>query len=68
MPQDEQPVPGPIDGLRLPWRPRKVLQEENITTLDRLRAAADRLDRLEGVGAKTARPSETNSPAWQLWI
>ncbi len=54
MPQDV-PVPGPIDGLRLPQRVWKVLQQENITTLDRLRAIADRIERLENVGAKTAR-------------
>ena len=54
MPLDE-PVPGPIDELRLPRRAWKVLQQENITTLDRLRAIADRIERLENVGAKTAR-------------
>jgi DNA-directed RNA polymerase alpha subunit len=53
-PQDE-PIAGPIEGLRLPARTWKVLREENLTTLDRLRAVADRLDRLEGIGAKTAQ-------------
>jgi DNA-directed RNA polymerase alpha subunit len=54
MPLDE-PVPGPIDGLRLPRRAWKVLQQENIITLDQLRAIADRLERvLPGIGGKTA--------------
>jgi DNA-directed RNA polymerase alpha subunit len=53
-PQDK-PVPGPIEGLRLPARAWTALRRENITTLDRLRAVADRLDRLEGIGAKTAQ-------------
>jgi hypothetical protein len=52
--RQDAPVPGPIDGVRLPQRAWKVLQQENIT-LDRLRAAADRLDRLEGIGVKTAQ-------------
>jgi hypothetical protein len=54
MPQDE-PVPGPIDGLRLPRRAWKMLQQENITTLDRLKAVADRIERFERIGPKTAR-------------
>jgi DNA-directed RNA polymerase alpha subunit len=54
MPLDE-PVPGPIDSLRLPRRAWKALQQENITTLDQLRAVADRLERvLPGIGGKTA--------------
>jgi DNA-directed RNA polymerase alpha subunit len=53
-PQDE-PISGPIVGLRLPARVWKVLRRENITTLDRLRAVADRLDRLEGIGPKTVQ-------------
>ena len=53
-PQDE-PILGPIEGLRLSARAWTALQRENITTLDRLRAVADRLDRLEGIGAKTAQ-------------
>ena len=54
MPQDE-PVPGPIDGLRLPRRAWKMLQQENITTLDRLKAVADRIERFERIGPKTAQ-------------
>jgi DNA-directed RNA polymerase alpha subunit len=53
-PQDE-PISGPIEGLRLPARTWTALRQENLTTLDRLRAVADRLDRLEGIGAKTAQ-------------
>jgi DNA-directed RNA polymerase alpha subunit len=58
MRQDE-PVPGPIDGLSLPRRAWKALQQEHITTLDRLNAVADRLDRLENIGSKTARTIRT---------
>jgi DNA-directed RNA polymerase alpha subunit len=54
MPLDE-PVPGPIDGLRLPRRAWKALQQEHIATLDQLRAVADRIERvLPGIGHKTA--------------
>ena len=54
MPLDE-PVPGPIDGLRLPRRAWKALQQENIITLDQLRAVAGRIERvLPGIGSKTA--------------
>jgi hypothetical protein len=54
MPRDEEKIPGPIEGLRLPQRAWAVLQREHITTLDRLRSVADRLERFEGVGPKTA--------------
>jgi hypothetical protein len=54
MPQDE-PIPGPIEGLRLPARVWTVLEREHITTLDQLRAAAGRIERFENVGPKTAR-------------
>jgi hypothetical protein len=54
MPLDE-PVPGPIEGLRLPRRAWKVLQQENIITLDQLRAVADRLERFDRIGSKTAQ-------------
>jgi DNA-directed RNA polymerase alpha subunit len=54
MPQD-QPIPGPIEGLRLPARAWTALQRENITTLDQLRAAADRLERFDRIGPKTAQ-------------
>lgn len=54
MPQDD-PIPGPIEGLRLPARAWKALQWENITTLDQLRAAADRIERFENIGRKMAQ-------------
>ncbi|MFC4172507.1 DNA-directed RNA polymerase subunit alpha C-terminal domain-containing protein [Microvirga sp. GCM10011540] len=52
---EDKPTPGPIDGLRLPQRAWKVLQQENITTLDRLRAVADRIERFDNIGRKTAK-------------
>ncbi len=51
----DEPVPGPIEGLRLPRRAWKVLRRENITSLDQLRTVADRLDRFDNIGSKTAR-------------
>jgi hypothetical protein len=51
----EESIPGPIDGLCLPRRAWKVLQREHITTLDQLRAAADRIERFESIGRKTAQ-------------
>jgi len=45
---------GPIRGLRLPLNAWNVLDRENIRTLDQLSAIADRLERLPGIGAKTA--------------
>jgi hypothetical protein len=46
---------GPIRGLRLPLKTWDVLRRQNITTMDDLKAAADRVHRFEGIGAKTAR-------------
>jgi hypothetical protein len=46
---------GPIDGLRLPPNAWDVLRRENITTLDRLKAVARRIERFDGIGSKTAR-------------
>lgn len=52
----EQPIPGPIEGLHLPSRAWKALQEENITTLDQLITLASRIERVTpGIGRKTAR-------------
>lgn len=52
----DKPIPGPIEGLHLPSRAWKVLQEENITTLDQLITAASRIERMSpGIGRKTAR-------------
>jgi hypothetical protein len=45
---------GPIRGLRLPLNAWNMLDRENITTLPQLTAIADRIERLPGVGAKTA--------------
>jgi hypothetical protein len=45
---------GPIRGLRLPLNAWNVLQRESITTLPQLTAIADRIERLPGIGAKTA--------------
>jgi hypothetical protein len=46
---------GPIPGLRLPLNAWRALHEEGITTLDQLRAVADRLETLPGIGLKTAQ-------------
>ena len=45
---------GPIRGLRLPLAAWNSLHDEGITTIDQLRAAADRLERMVGIGSKTA--------------
>ena len=45
---------GPIRGLRLPLNAWNVLDQKNITTLTQLTAIADRVERLPGIGAKTA--------------
>ena len=54
MPRHDEKIPGPIEGLRLPSKAWTVLQREHIATLDRLRTVADRIQRYEGIGAKTA--------------
>ena len=46
---------GPIRGLRLPLTAWNSLQAEGITTLGQLMAVADRLERLTGIGPKTAQ-------------
>jgi hypothetical protein len=46
---------GPIRGLRLPLSAWNRLHDEGITTLEQLKAAADRLERIPGIGVKTAR-------------
>jgi hypothetical protein len=50
-----EPIPGPINGLHLPQRAWRALLLENITTLDRLRMVADRLERFDRIGPKIAR-------------
>ena len=46
---------GPIRGLRLPLTAWTSLKDEGITTIDQLKAVADQLERLPGIGMKTAR-------------
>jgi predicted flap endonuclease-1-like 5' DNA nuclease len=46
---------GPIRGLRLPLAAWNSLHDEGITTIDQLRAVADRLERMVGIGSKTAQ-------------
>jgi hypothetical protein len=48
-------VSGPITGLRLPRQAWEGLRKHGITTLDQLRTMADRLERLERIGPKTAQ-------------
>jgi DNA-directed RNA polymerase alpha subunit len=45
---------GPIRGLRLPLNAWDALRREGITTIGQLRAVADRLETLPGIGPKTA--------------
>ena len=46
---------GPISGLHLPLTVWNTLSDEGITTIDQLRAVADQLERLPGIGVKMAR-------------
>jgi hypothetical protein len=46
---------GPIEGLRLPLTAWNSLKEEGITTIDQLKAVADQLEQLPGIGVKIAR-------------
>ncbi len=48
-------VSGPITGLRLPRYAWEGLRKHGITSVDQLRAASDRLERLERFGPKTAQ-------------
>ena len=45
---------GPIRGLRLPFEAWEALRTEGITTLPQLRAMADQIHTLPGIGPKTA--------------
>lgn len=45
---------GPIQGLWLPRNAWNALQMEGVTTIDQLRAMADQIHTLPGIGAKTA--------------
>jgi hypothetical protein len=56
MPQGRwECVRGPIRALRLPSDVWETLQRECITTLDRLRAMADQIHTLPGIGPKMAQ-------------
>ena len=47
---------GPITGLRFPPWVWDLLRRERITTLDQLRAVADRMERVyPGIGQRTAQ-------------
>jgi DNA integrity scanning protein DisA with diadenylate cyclase activity len=46
---------GPIRGLRLPLTIWNSLRDEGITTISRLQAIADQLEKLDGIGPKAAR-------------
>jgi hypothetical protein len=48
-------IGGPIRGLRLPFQAWEALRKEGITTVDRLRAFADEIHTLLGIGPKTAQ-------------
>ena len=48
-------ISGPIKGLRLPRHAWEGLQKHGINTFDQLVAVADRLERLERIGPKTAQ-------------
>lgn len=48
-------VSGPITGLHLPRHAWHGLRKHGIMTVAQLKAVADRLERLEGMGPKTAR-------------
>jgi len=48
-------VDGPIQGLRLPRQACVGLRKHGISTLDELKAVAERLERLERIGPKTAQ-------------
>jgi hypothetical protein len=61
--QEVEPMPnhykerweGPIRGIRLPLAAWNILHNEGITNIDQLTAAADRLERLPGIGLNLAR-------------
>jgi DNA-directed RNA polymerase alpha subunit len=56
MPQSRwERVRGSIRGLRLPFQAWESLRREGIMTLDRLRAMADQIHTLPGIGPKTAQ-------------
>lgn len=46
---------GPIRGLRLPLAAWNSLHKEDITTLDQLKAVAEELERIVGIGSNMAQ-------------
>ena len=63
---------GPIKGLRLPLIVWNTLMDEGITTLDELRAIAEQLERLPGIGSKMARVTReelarASAPSGNSW-
>jgi hypothetical protein len=50
-----QSYDGPIRGLRLPQNAWQALHNSDIGTLDGLKAIAVRIERLPGIGSKTAQ-------------
>jgi hypothetical protein len=58
---------GFIRGLRLPSNAWYVLRRENITTIHRLKAVADQLERFRGIGPATAQAiREELARVWSL--
>jgi hypothetical protein len=48
-------IGGPIRGLRLPYETWEALRRDGITTLERLRAMADQIHTLPGIGSETTQ-------------
>jgi hypothetical protein len=46
---------GPIKDILLPPEAWHILRRENITTLNKLRAVADRLEQFRGIGPRRAQ-------------
>jgi hypothetical protein len=46
---------GPIKGIHLPPEAWHILRRENVTTLNKLRAVADRLEQFRGIGPRRAQ-------------
>jgi hypothetical protein len=54
MPHFYDTCAGPIEGLCLPLLAWDVLHRENIDTINQLRAKADQLEQLDGIGSRMA--------------
>ncbi len=70
---DNESRVGPIEGIRLPASVWEILRQENITTMDQLRAVLEREERMySGIGPEMAQviraelvsvaPAEVPSP------